>query len=133
MTSHRLGRALACALALAGCHAGETNMEKVPIVCRLDALSDDERARSQALRAEISAAVEDTRPLDDGLAVRLRGEAPLLRSVVEWIALERRCCPFLSFELHWKAGGDEPPWLWLTGPEGTKEFLAGLTLDPPVR
>jgi len=39
------------------------------------------------------------------------------------LALERRCCPFLSFELHWKQGDDAAPWLRLTGPEGTKAFL----------
>jgi hypothetical protein len=42
--------------------------------------------------------------------------------LVEWIELERRCCPFFGFEVHWDRK-NEPVWLYLTGPEGVKDFI----------
>ncbi len=41
----------------------------------------------------------------------------------EFIQLERQCCPFLRFQLTVEPGGG-PIWLELTGPPGTREFLA---------
>ena len=59
-----------------------------------------------------------------------------LRVVAEWLELERRCCPFLTFELRWAAGEDERARLTLTGPPGTKAFLAAelpaLRVTPPA-
>jgi hypothetical protein len=45
-----------------------------------------------------------------------------LAGVAEWIALERRCCPFFRFQLDVE-GETGPVWLRLTG-AGVKEFLA---------
>jgi hypothetical protein len=98
----------------------------VPIVCRPQALTEDERSRYEALLAELAAAMQDTQPLANGYAFRLRPDASAFRNTAEWIALERRCCPFLSFELRWHPGDDASPWLSLTGPEGTKAFLAAV-------
>ena len=39
------------------------------------------------------------------------------------VKLEHQCCPFLKFSITVEPG-DGPVWLELTGPEGTKEFLA---------
>jgi hypothetical protein len=39
------------------------------------------------------------------------------------IELERRCCPFLQFRLTVEPNRGAT-WLELTGPEGTKDFLA---------
>jgi hypothetical protein len=35
----------------------------------------------------------------------------------------RRCCPFLSLDIAIASNGG-PVWLHVTGPEGTREFLA---------
>jgi len=90
------------------------------IVCNLEALTPDERKRAALLRRAIGEATLERAELPDGIALRVRCELPIL---AEWIGLERRCCPFLSFELRWERGEDAP-WLELRGPEGTKEFLA---------
>ena len=42
--------------------------------------------------------------------------------LVEWVELERQCCPFFGFEVRWE-GKNGPVWLRLTGPEGVKEFI----------
>jgi hypothetical protein len=42
--------------------------------------------------------------------------------LVEWIELERKCCPFFGFEIRWTPK-DEAVWLNLSGPEGVKDFI----------
>ena len=91
------------------------------LVCRLDALTEVERARSAALQGELRAAMVERAELDDGWAFRLR-DGVSLPGVAEWIALERRCCPFFRFQLD-VDGNDGQVWLRLTG-DGVKEFLA---------
>ena len=59
----------------------------------------------------------------DGYVLHLHAAAPGFLKVAEWVTLERRCCPFLNFDLAWSAG-DESPSLHLGGRHGVKEFLA---------
>jgi len=73
-------------------------------------------------RTALKAAVKETRELQDGYAVRLTADPTRLREAAEWIALERRCCPFLALGLEWQEGGTV--WLRLTGGPGVKAFLA---------
>lgn len=94
------------------------------LVCMLDALTRAERARSAALLGELRAAMVERAELADGWAFRLR-DGVSLPGVAEWIALERRCCPFFRFQLE-VDGETGPVWLRLTG-NGVKEFLAGQT------
>ena len=89
-------------------------------VCKLDTLTRAERARSAALRDELRAAMVERAELPDGWAYRLDDAS--LPGVAEWIALERRCCPFFRFRLDVEGDGG-PVWLRLTG-DGVKEFLA---------
>jgi hypothetical protein len=94
----------------------------IPVACVPLALTRAQRARSAELRQLIAADIQETSALEGGYAFRLSGDPETLRSVAEWITLERLCCPFLDFGLSWSAG-DERPELGLTGPEGTKAFL----------
>lgn len=93
------------------------------VACRPFALSPAERTRSQELRARVTAAVQEVRPREGGYAYRLGADPEVFRATAEWVTLERRCCPFLSFELHWEPEPAEA-WLHLYGPEGTRAFLA---------
>jgi hypothetical protein len=96
----------------------------IPIACRPGALDDQERQRSQALRAELAAAAIRADELPDGYRFTCRPDAAIFQKAAEWVGLERRCCPFLAFELSWAQGDGRAPQLSLTGPEGTKAFLA---------
>jgi hypothetical protein len=96
------------------------------LACVPGALTPGERARSRALRATIGAAVDRVISRADGRSFRLRTTGDVLPAVAEWIPLERRCCPFLSFAIEWPAG-EEAAVMHLTGPAGTNEFL-GLEL-----
>lgn len=95
----------------------------VPIVCRLDAFGPRERERHTALSREVRARVDAVEDLPRGLAFRFAEDPGFSRRLIEWVALERRCCPFLEFELVLGEEG-EPVILRLTGGEGVKDFLA---------
>jgi hypothetical protein len=60
--------------------------------------------------------------LSDGYAFRLPADPVLFQQAAEWVALERRCCPFVQFALEWKE--DDTVWVRFTGAPGVKQFLA---------
>jgi hypothetical protein len=59
----------------------------------------------------------------DGLRVKLPSDA--LSAVLTSVDAERQCCRFLRFEITVEPDGG-PIWLALSGPPGTREFLAAL-------
>ena len=91
------------------------------LVCNVNGLTPPERARSAALLQALRAATVERAELSDGYAFRLSEDASL-PAVAEWIALERKCCPFFRFQLD-VDGESGPVWLRLTG-AGVKDFLA---------
>ncbi|MGH3117766.1 MAG: hypothetical protein ACRD09_12245 [Vicinamibacterales bacterium] len=98
-----------------------------PIACRLDALSPEERQRQQALRQDLEAAIESVREAPDGYVFTYRDDATVFRRAAEWLTLERRCCPFVDFELGWRADSRSPT-LRMGGEPGVKAFIAGTFL-----
>lgn len=99
------------------------------IACDLGALSAGEREHRAALAQTLVAQAAAVRELPDGYALRLDGTAPLARESLDWLLLERRCCPFLRLELELEPE-DGPLWLRLRGGAGVKEFLAAAGLAP---
>jgi hypothetical protein len=91
-----------------------------PLACNLSVLPDLRRYRtlSEKLRSALSGSAE----LPDGYSYSVLGEQLSLAELGEWMALERLCCPFLSFELA-VSGTNTLWWLTLTGPAGTKPIL----------
>jgi hypothetical protein len=47
----------------------------------------------------------------------------IVRDALDWLLLERRCCPFLRLELSFDPSNG-PVWLRFRGGPGVKEFLA---------
>ena len=93
------------------------------IACNLDALSAGERKRRAELAEAIVPQARSIRELADGYALQLAVKAPLAHEALEWLLLERRCCPFLRLELELESE-EGPLWLRLRGGPGVKEFLA---------
>ena len=83
-----------------------------PIACDMSALSTDERNRYDILRRSVSSATQETIRTSRGLRLRLDTSVPP-RDVAEWLALERRCCPFLNLRLD--LSEDQGAWVELTG------------------
>ncbi|HTQ80515.1 MAG TPA: hypothetical protein VMM92_11000 [Thermoanaerobaculia bacterium] len=73
--------------------------ENRAIACDLSALTAQGRAREQALLAWLRGAIEGAAETDRGWSFRLPAEPETLASLGELLAYERRCCPFLAFDL----------------------------------
>ena len=93
-----------------------------PLACELGVFDAAERRRYESLRERLGERRLGIHEAPDGIAVVYPGEAQIFRDVAEWITLERRCCPFLSFRLEFDA---EPPSvrLHLVGGDDVKRFL----------
>lgn len=96
--------------------------QESPIACVMSALDDGQRQRRKELETRLGAAIEEVRELPDGYEIRLPSTSQIVRDVAEFITYERRCCPFLDFELMVEREGG-PAWLRLKGREGVKEFV----------
>ena len=98
-------------------------MPDLPIVCTLspDALN----ARRQGLLAQLVKRSSGQELLPHGIRLRFAASADTLTSIAAAIEAERHCCRFLRFSL--AVEPDEGPFvLDLTGPQGTREFVAAL-------
>jgi hypothetical protein len=95
--------------------------DQLPVACTLtpEALA----ARQEDLLPGLARRASRSELLEDGL--RLTFAADALTAVAAVVDAERRCCRFLRFDLSVEPEGG-PVTLSLTGPAGTREFLAGL-------
>ena len=96
-------------------------MKPEPIACNLSAFDSEEWEHYHQVLKELGRATRETRELDAGYAFRLPPDARMIRMAADFIALERRCCPFLAFSL--VVEGEAGVWLHFTGGEGVKAFL----------
>lgn len=96
--------------------------QEIPIACTLSA---GDRARRGDEIAHLFAGRQETRELPDGYALRFPADEVWATRLLSFIAGERVCCPFFTFALVFEPG-QEPLWLHLRGPAGTKEFVAGM-------
>ena len=96
-------------------------MAEFPICCTL---SGPERAtRLVSEIATLRRDQQEVRWLPEGVTLRFRAEPGRLAAPAEFVEYERQCCAFLQFRLTAEPGGG-PIWLELTGPAGTRAFLA---------
>ena len=95
-------------------------MDQLPVACTL---SEHELTQRRTGLAELRKGRLEARWRPDGVALRYAPEPASIAALAELIQVERRCCPFLRFRLTVEPGGG-PIWLELTGPAGTREFLA---------
>ena len=111
---------LACILMALSPQAPAAGAER--FACNMGALTKGERARYGTLAETLLVAVCEQRELPSGYAFRL--PPGKLVTAAQWISLERKCCPFFTFELN-QARDQGPLWLRITGPQGVKEFIRG--------
>jgi hypothetical protein len=97
-------------------------MTELPVACTL---SDRELAeRRGGLLSDLRRHRQETRWLLDGVVLRFPPGPSVIACLAEFIRLESQCCQFLRFHLTVEPDGG-PVWLELTGPGGTRDFLAG--------
>lgn len=95
------------------------SVSELPIACGLS--GREQRERREELSCEVFSGRLETEELDDGYAFVFPGEAGWVERLAGFVAAERECCPFFSFELLFEPGGG-PISLRVRGPEGAKEF-----------
>ena len=90
------------------------------IACQMS--PEAQRARQKELDEGLFDGYEEILELEDGYAFRFPGTSDWMDRIVAFISVERVCCPFFTFEMHFEPD-QGPVWLHLRGPEGTKHFL----------
>jgi hypothetical protein len=91
------------------------------LACVPSAIPVGERAGHFALARKLFIELAEARTdLPDGYAFRFGADA--FESLARFVANERKCCPFMTFELA-VAPESGPLWLRMTGPDGTRAVL----------
>lgn len=90
------------------------------LACVPGAIPAAERAAHFALIRNLLGAAETRENVPNGVSFTF--DAGRLEDIARFLANERKCCPFLDFELAAPSFTDRVR-LTLSGPEGTREFL----------
>lgn len=92
----------------------------LPIACTL---SEQEQARrQQEIASVLFKGVDAVSELADGYALAFPAADEWVERLFEFVSVERKCCPFISFELVFEPA-QGPVRLRLRGGEGTKQFV----------
>lgn len=91
------------------------------IACDMSALTDEIRAEHITRTGRLFASTIKMDELPNGYAFHLPPDQDTLSDAAKFIANERLCCPFLSFEL--AVNADQTLWLRLLGNEEIKAFI----------
>jgi len=97
----------------------ELPISDLPIAC---SLSQHELVERGGEVGNLFQGVQQVRELADGYAYRFSGTDEWANKILKFIAGERSCCPFFTFELGFEPN-QGPIWLHIRGPEGVKEFM----------
>ena len=98
-------------------------MSELPIACTLtpEAL----QARREGLLARLLNRAQDHELTAEGLRLRFVAANDTLPAITRAVDAERQCCRFLRFDITVEPDGG-PMMLELTGPPGTRDFIAAL-------
>lgn len=98
-------------------------MTDLPVACTLGPATL--KVRREGLLADLLQRAEHNEELPEGHRIRFAPSDEVLTLIARTISAERQCCRFLRFRV--TVEPDEGPVrLELTGPPGTREFVAAL-------
>ena len=98
----------------------DSGTEQEVIACRLSEREQAERAAE--LQSDLFAGVLATEELPDGYGYRFPTGDDWTANVMAFVAAERACCPFFTFEVVFEPRG-QGLWLRLRGSEAIKAFV----------
>jgi hypothetical protein len=98
-------------------------MSHLPVACTLDPAAL--KARREGLLSELLRRAVEHEELADGHRLRFEATDDTLAAIAQTVAAERHCCRFLRFHITVEPDGG-PITLELSGPPGTREFVAAL-------
>jgi len=93
-----------------------------PVACNHTVFTKEQRDAYRDIWRKLETCLLAAGPIEAGCRYDFPGDADTLRLVHEWVSLERRCCPFITFTV--VAGHEQQPvQLLLTGDETAWNFL----------
>ena len=98
-------------------------MPELPIACTLQ--PSELAARVQGLLPGVARLANSRVPVENGYRFEFPASSDCLKAIVAMIEAERLCCRFMRFQLTIEPDGGAVG-LDVTGPAGTREFLADL-------
>jgi hypothetical protein len=98
-------------------------MNPLLVACTLS--PDARKARKENLLSALVGRAREREPLAHGYRLRFSSDGDVLSLITRAIDAERQCCRFFRFSLTVEPDGG-PISFDLTGPPGTREFLAAL-------
>ena len=98
-------------------------MPDLPVACTLSPAAL--KARREGLFNDLVGRAEHRLDLEDGCRLRFAASDDILSAIARTVAAERQCCRFLRFTVTVEPDGG-PILVDLTGPPGTREFLAAM-------
>jgi len=98
-------------------------IHRSPLSCDLFVLSERDRLRREELVSALGHSLQELYETEQGYGMVFEPKTSTLAELVEFIALERICCPFLNFELRVQEENG-PVRLEMSGREGVKQFLS---------
>ena len=98
-------------------------MPTLPITCTLGPAAL--KARKEGLLADLVRRARERHEIEDGHRLVFAAADDIVQSIARTVDVERQCCRFVQFRLT-VAPDEGPIALELTGPPGTREFMAAL-------
>lgn len=113
-------------------------IDEQAIACDLGALSEDELSQHERIGERMKNDLLEVKELPDGYAFRYPAGRTMIEDLARFIASERLCCPFFTFNLRLAPDGEL--WISLVGSEEVKRyaretlrpFLGGETDEMPL-
>ncbi len=99
----------------------DVQQEAQPVVLACSLSGEDFVARQQVV-SPLMASYQQIHELEDGYAFQFPGESEWMQRLVTFVAEERECCPFFTFELRYEPNKG-PIWLRLRGSAEIKALL----------
>ena len=110
-----LGLAAGIPLAASGASSDQ------PLACNINALNAREQGRRETLVEQLMPKAQVVEQ-EDGYVLTWTGDPSAYGKLMEFVGFERRCCPFLEFELRF-SGPESPVSLALHGTPEVKAFI----------
>lgn len=98
------------------------------IACDFTAIPENERDDHAETAEAVFESIERYRELPDGYAFELPPETDVISKTGSFIARERLCCPFFTFDLVVEAD-EGSVWLKLTGDPAVKQYIQDTVLE----
>jgi len=101
---------------------GRELVRRQKLAALLSLLSAEQRVQIRTFGHTLHDAVQRSRELPNGYEFEFASDAPTYQALVQYIPLERACCPFFEFNVRVAPNGGKLYWS-LTGPTGIKDFI----------